>query len=88
MQRSAERDQESAERRAPDQVSLAAGVGIVVLGVALLLDQVDAIALSFGWLGAIVAAVAGTALLISGLRDPGPPPQPPVVRPIARRSEQ
>jgi hypothetical protein len=78
----------SAERQAPDQVSLAAGVGVVVLGIALLLDQVDAIELSFGWLGAIVAAVAGTALLISGLRDPGPPPPPPVVRPVVSRSEQ
>lgn len=88
MRRSAEGDGRSLERRAPDQVSLAAGVGIVVLGVALLLDQVDAIELSFGWLGAIVAAVAGTALMISGLRDPGPPPQPPVVRPMVSRSEQ
>jgi peptidoglycan/LPS O-acetylase OafA/YrhL len=88
VRRSAEGDGRSLERRAPDQVSLAAGVGIVVLGVALLLDQVDAIELSFGWLGAIVAAVAGTALMISGLRDPGPPPQPPVVRPMVSRSEQ
>lgn len=88
MRRSAEGDGRSLERRAPDQVSLAAGVGIVVLGVALLLDQLDAIELSFGWLGAIVAAVAGTALMISGLRDPGPPPQPPVVRPMVSRSEQ
>jgi hypothetical protein len=80
--------QRSAERRTPDQVSLAAGIGIAVLGVALLLDQVDAVALSFGWLGAIVAAVAGTALLISGLRDPGPPPPPPVTRPLVSRSDR
>ncbi len=75
----------SAERR--DDVSLAAGIGVVVLGAALLLDQVDAIELTFGWLGAIVAAVVGTALLVSGLRDPGPAPMPSRPPPIARRAE-
>jgi peptidoglycan/LPS O-acetylase OafA/YrhL len=72
----------SAERR--DDVSLAAGIGVLVLGAALLLAQSGAIELTFGWLGAIVAGVAGAALLVSGLRDPEPPPHPP---PLARQSE-
>ena len=70
-----------------DDVSLAAGVGVVALGALLLLDQSGAIELTFGWLGAIVAAVVGTVLLASGLRDPlAPlPPKPPAS--LARQSE-
>ena len=70
-----------------DDVSLAAGVGVVALGALLLLDQSGAIELTFGWLGAIVAAVVGTVLLVSGLRDPLPPlpPRPPAS--LARQSE-
>ena len=78
----------SAERaRSPDEVSLAAGIGLVLIGALLLFDQVDAIALSFGWFGAAVAAVCGAALLISGLRDPRTPPSAPdrsTVRPPER----
>jgi peptidoglycan/LPS O-acetylase OafA/YrhL len=70
-----------------DDVSLAAGVGVVALGALLLLDQSGAIELTFGWLGAIVAAVVGTVLLVSGLRDSLPPlpPRPPAS--LARQSE-
>jgi hypothetical protein len=53
-------------------VSLVAGVGVIVLGALLLLDQSDSIELGFGWLGALVAALLGAALLISGLRDSDP----------------
>ena len=66
--------QPSADRR--DDVSLAAGIGLVALGALLLLDQAGAIDLTLGWLGAMVAAVLGTVLLVSGLRDPPPPPPP------------
>lgn len=74
--------QRSADRR--DDVSLAAGVGLVALGALLLLDQSGAIDLTLGWFGATVAAVLGTVLLVSGLRDPPPPSSPPR---LARQSE-
>lgn len=67
----------SADRRhRVDPVSLVAGVGVALLGGLLLLDQLGSVELTLGWLGAAVAAVVGTALLISGLRDPEPPPHP------------
>jgi peptidoglycan/LPS O-acetylase OafA/YrhL len=75
----------SADRR--DDVSLAAGIGVVALGVLLLLDQAGALELTFGWLGAIVAAVVGTVLLVSGLRDPAPPSPPAPPPRLARQSE-
>jgi hypothetical protein len=75
----------SADRR--DDVSLAAGIGVAALGVLLLLDQTGALELTFGWLGAIVAAVVGTALLVSGLRDPAPPSPPASPSRLARQSE-
>jgi hypothetical protein len=57
--------------RSVDTVALVAGLAIGGLGVVLLLDQLDAIELSFGWLGAAVAAAVGVALLASGLDRPG-----------------
>ncbi len=57
------------DRRSLDPVSLVAGVGLIALGVLLLLDQEGALELSAGWLGAIVCAIGGLSLLISGLRD-------------------
>ena len=77
--------QPSADRR--DDVSLAAGIGLVALGALLLLDQSGAIDLTLGWLGAMVAAVLGTVLLVSGLRDPAPPPPPSSPPRLARQSE-
>ena len=77
--------QPSADRR--DDVSLAAGIGLVALGALLLLDQAGAIDLTLGWLGATVAAVLGTVLLVSGLRDPAPPPPPTSPPRLARQSE-
>lgn len=72
-----------AERgRRNDPVSLVGGLGVVGLGVVLLLDQTGALELTFGWLGAIVSALVGMVLLISGLRDPAPP-RPPRAAPAA-----
>ncbi len=39
------------------------------MGVLLLLDQEDALSLTLGVFGALVAAVIGTILLVSGLSD-------------------
>jgi hypothetical protein len=50
-----------------DPVSLVSGIAVTALGVLLVLDQADAIELTFGWLGAALAAVLGVILLISGL---------------------
>jgi hypothetical protein len=50
-----------------DPVSLVSGIAVTALGVLLLLDQADAIELTFGWLGAALAAVLGVILVISGL---------------------
>lgn len=64
----------SADRRPVDPVALTVGVATIVLGVLLLLDQTDSIELTFGWLGAAVAALIGAGLLVSGLRDVGRDP--------------
>jgi hypothetical protein len=56
--------------RTTDTVTLVAGLAIGALGVVMLLDQLEAIELSFGWLGAAVAATFGVALLASGLDQP------------------
>jgi hypothetical protein len=50
-----------------DPLSLVSGVAVTALGALLLLDQADAIELTFGWLGAALAAVLGVILVISGL---------------------
>lgn len=66
-----------------DFASLAAGIAIVLLGALLLLDQGGEVALSLGLVGALLAAVIGIVLLISGLTDPEPsrPPGPEPSRP-------
>jgi hypothetical protein len=53
--------------RVSDPVSLVAGVAVVALGGLLILDQTEAIELTFGWLGAALAVVLGAILVISGL---------------------
>lgn len=55
--------------RRVDSTSLAAGLAVLVMGVLLLLDQEDALSLTLGVFGALVAAVIGTILLVSGLSD-------------------
>jgi hypothetical protein len=47
--------------------SLGAGLAIVILGVLLLLQAEDTISLGGGWLGAVLAACGGTALVASGV---------------------
>lgn len=56
-------------RRGFDPASLVAGIAVSVLGVVLLLDQVDAIDLSFGYLVPALLAVTGAILLAAGLTD-------------------
>ena len=55
--------------RRPDRVSLAAGIGVIAMGVLLLADQEDAQSLSLGLFGAIVSAVIGAILLVSGIDE-------------------
>ncbi len=54
-------------RRAPDVVSLVAGVGAIVFGAVLLADATGGLHLTFAWLGPLVCAVVGAILLASGL---------------------
>jgi len=56
-------------KRRLDRVSFAAGLGVIAMGVLLLADQEDALSLSLGIFGAIVAALIGTILLVSGIDD-------------------
>jgi EamA domain-containing membrane protein RarD len=46
------------------------GIGVTALGVVLMLDQVDAIDLSFGYLIPLLLAVVGSILLAAGLSRP------------------
>jgi hypothetical protein len=50
-----------------DPASLVAGLAVGALGVLLLLDQVDAIDLRFGYLWPALLATIGTILLAVGL---------------------
>ena len=54
-------------RRGFDPASLVSGLVVIALGVILLLDQVDAIDLSFGYLVPTLLAVVGSILLAVGL---------------------
>ncbi|MET0749636.1 MAG: hypothetical protein ABWZ43_01135 [Solirubrobacterales bacterium] len=52
-----------------DRVSAAAGVAVTVMGVLLLLDQEDVVELSLSLVGALIAAVLGAILIVSGLGE-------------------
>ena len=54
-----------------DIVSLVAGVVIVVLGIAVLLDRTGVLDLRFAELAPIMLAVVGAILLVSGLTRAG-----------------
>ena len=54
-------------RREFDPASLVAGLAVGGLGVILLLDQLDAIDLRFGYLAPALLAVVGSVLLAIGL---------------------
>jgi len=53
-----------------DRTSLVAGVVIVISGIVLLLDQLDAIDLRFGYAAPLLIAVVGAILLTAGLEGP------------------
>ena len=53
-----------------DRTSLVAGVVIVITGIVLLLDQLDAIDLRFGYAAPLLIAMVGAILLTAGLEGP------------------
>ena len=53
-----------------DRTSLVAGVVVVISGIVLLLDQLDAIDLRFGYGLPLLIAVIGAILLTAGLEGP------------------
>jgi hypothetical protein len=53
-----------------DRTSLVAGVVVVISGIILLLDRLDAIDLRFGYAGPLLIAVVGATLLTAGLEGP------------------
>jgi hypothetical protein len=55
----------------PDPVSLAGGLGLIATGALLWLDQAGSLELSFGVAGAVLAALVGLVLVVSGLGDDG-----------------
>jgi hypothetical protein len=52
-----------------DRVSLAAGALIIVIGIAMVLDQSSEVSLSGGVIAALFVGVFGLILLISGLLE-------------------
>lgn len=54
-----------------DMVTLVAGIATIALGVMLLLDQLDLINLTIGYVVPALLAAAGVVLLASGLFGPG-----------------
>lgn len=59
-------------RRRLDSGALTAGLVVSLLGTLLLLDRLDALDLSFGWLFPLAAAAVGAILLAMGLADRSP----------------
>ena len=55
-----------------DFVSLGSGAAIAALGVLLLLDSTDALAVSLGWMAVALTAVVGVILVLTGLFGPAP----------------
>ena len=53
--------------RGPDIPALVAGLAITAFGMVILLDNLDALELTFASLGPIVCSVAGAILLAVGL---------------------
>ena len=50
-----------------DRASMIAGLAVALLGGLLLLDQVEALELGFGWAAPAVLAAVGVLLLVAGL---------------------
>jgi hypothetical protein len=55
-----------------DVVSLGSGLGLITVGGLLLLDQSGSIELTIGLAAALMAALIGMILLLSGLTDDEP----------------
>jgi hypothetical protein len=58
---------ESVRAARPDIPALVAGLGVLALGALLLLDALDALALTFRLFAPVACAVTGAILLASGL---------------------
>lgn len=56
-------------REQVDVVSLGAGLGLIAVGGLLLLDQAGSLELTIGLAAALMAALIGMILLLSGLSD-------------------
>ena len=56
-------------RQGLDVVSLGAGLGLIAVGGLLLLDQAGSLELTIGLAAALMAALIGMILLLSGLND-------------------
>ena len=56
-------------REGVDVVSLGAGLGLIAVGGLLLLDQAGSLELTIGLAAALMAALIGMILLLSGLSD-------------------
>ncbi len=56
-------------REQVDVVSLSAGLGLTAVGGLLLLDQAGSVELTLGLAAALMAALIGMILLLSGLND-------------------
>jgi hypothetical protein len=56
-------------REQVDVVSLGAGLGVIAVGGLLLLDQSGSVELTIGLAAALMAALIGMILLLSGLND-------------------
>ena len=56
-------------RQGLDVVSLGAGLGLIAVGGLLLLDQAGSLELTIGLACALMAALIGMILLLSGLND-------------------
>jgi len=52
-----------------DVVSLGSGLGLITVGGLLLLDQAGSLELTIGLAGALMAALIGMILVLSGLND-------------------
>jgi hypothetical protein len=52
-----------------DVVSLGSGLGLIAVGGLLMLDQAGSLELTIGLAGALMAALIGMILLLSGLND-------------------
>ena len=60
-------------RARPDLTSLVAGLAAIAVGALLLLDELGAVELGFGWAAPALLAMIGAILLVAGLEGPRRP---------------